>query len=100
MPGEIEVPQYFLWYIFDAKSRQDAVQHSAMQYVELGKRDTTRTDLFHSGAVFCAPGIGKGKPIEHVAAQLEYGLGLARNFSPPIDQGAKDVEEQGLDAIS
>ena len=96
VPGEVERPQGLLAKIGDAEARQDALQVAPMQHVELRERHAPRPHLLHGGLVLAAPGIGEGWPIEGMAERRQDALALAGDAGAPVDEGAEDVEEQGL----
>ena len=80
-----------------AEARQDALEVSPVQRVELRERQAPRPDLLHRGLVLAAPGVGEGLPVAAPAERSEDALRLARDAAAPIDQRAEHVEEESLD---
>ncbi len=95
MPGEGKVVPVGTGHRIQPKPRQNGVERLAMQHVERRPGPIAGAHRLHLWLILRAPGVGDRQPIH--AAHAEFAperLTLASDARPPIDAGAKDVEEK------
>src|SRR6266436_6365185 len=81
----------------EPEARQDLLQHSSMQDVELPIGSAARANLLHSRLILITPCVCERLPINSISAGSQDGFRVAGYSSAPINQSTEDVEEQCLD---
>src|SRR5882757_11354651 len=83
--------------LLEPEARQDLLQHSSMQDVELCIGSAARANLLHFRLILITPCICERLPINGISAGSQDGFRVAGYSSAPSHQSTEDVEEQGLD---
>src|SRR5882757_11188422 len=83
--------------LLEPEVRQDLLQHSSMQNVELRIRSAARANLLHSRLILITPRVCEGLPINGISTGSQDGFCVAGYSSAPINQSTEDVEEQRFD---
>src|ERR1700676_4359783 len=83
--------------LLEPEARQDLLQHSSMQNVELRIGSAARANLLHSRLILITPCVCEPLPINSISAWSQNGFRVAGYSGAPINQSTEDVEEQRLD---
>src|ERR1700732_4224742 len=83
--------------LLEPEARQDLLQHSSMQNVELRIGSAARANLLHSRLILITPRVCEHLPIDGISAGSQDGFRVAGYSSAPINQSTEDVEKQRLD---
>jgi hypothetical protein len=102
VPGKIQLVQF----IRSNRVHIDAVadhyfdQIFPVQYVEPDKRPPSALYFFHGGHIQSPPGVSKLESINWNGVTAEEWTGIASDTASPIDDCAKDIEQEGFDCGS
>src|SRR6266545_7017164 len=98
MPGSIEMADLILAQPRDSEVDEEAIERHAVKIVEFGPRKLTAADALEVWLVLGAPGVGEPGPVNGQPSDSPELSPLPNNAAAPVDDGAEDVEGEGLQA--